>query len=120
MHARAAELIRTLQMEPHPEGGYFRRIFESRKRTEVNGLERPTLTTIKFLLPGGVDTRWHRVDATEIRDWQEGDPLELAMFDPTGRTLSRAQLDTGVRGGQQNQVVPAASGRARAAWATTR
>jgi uncharacterized protein len=107
MHTRAAELISTLQLSPHPEGGYFRRIYESTKRTEVNGLERPTLTAIKYLLTAGVTSRWHRVDATEIWEWQEGSPLELSMFDPEARTLSRAQLDTSARGGQQSQVVPA-------------
>jgi uncharacterized protein len=107
MPTRAEELISTLQLSPHPEGGYFRRIYESTKRTEVNGLERPTLTAIKYLLTAGVTSRWHRVDATEIWDWQEGSALELSMFDPEARTLSRAQLDTSARGGQQSQVVPA-------------
>lgn len=107
MHPRVEELIRTLELAPHPEGGYFRRIFESSKRTEVNGIERPTLTAIKFLIPAGIITRWHRVDATEIWDWHEGGPLELSMFDPETRSLSRAQLDTSARGGQQAQVVPA-------------
>ncbi|MEL1263776.1 cupin domain-containing protein [Pseudoxanthomonas putridarboris] len=107
MHPRTDELIRTLQLAPHPEGGYFRRIYESAKRTEVNGIERPTLTAIKFLLPRDVVTRWHRVDATEVWDWHEGSPMELSMFYPDTRTLSRAQLDTSARGGQQTQVVPA-------------
>lgn len=57
MHPRAEELIRTLQLAPHPEGGHFRRVYESAKRTEVNGIERPTLTAIKFLLPADVTTR---------------------------------------------------------------
>ncbi|UOV04735.1 cupin domain-containing protein [Pseudoxanthomonas sp. F37] len=107
MHPRADELIRTLQLAPHPEGGHFRRVYESAKRTEVNGIERPTLTAIKFLLPAGVTTRWHRVDATEVWDWSEGGALELSMFDPEQRTLTRVQLDTSARGGQANQVVPA-------------
>ena len=47
-------LIRELQLAPHPEGGFFRRVYESAKRTEVNGIERPALTAIKFLLPEGV------------------------------------------------------------------
>lgn len=100
-------LIRDLQLAPHPEGGYFRRVYESAKRTEVNGIERPALTAIKFLLPEGVVTRWHRVDATEVWDWHDGSPMELSMFDPDQRTLTRVQLDTSVRGGQSNQVVPA-------------
>ena len=30
MNARAAELIAQLQLEPHPEGGYYREIFRDR------------------------------------------------------------------------------------------
>ena len=107
MPTRADELIQTLQLMPHPEGGYFRRIYESAKRTEVNGIERPTLTAIKFLLPAGVTSRWHRVDATEVWDWSEGGAMELSLFDPEQRTLTRVQLDTSARGGQANQVVQA-------------
>lgn len=29
MHSRAAELITKLNLEPHPEGGYYREIFRS-------------------------------------------------------------------------------------------
>lgn len=107
MHPRADELIGRLGLAPHPEGGFFRRVHESAKRTEVNGIERPMLTAIAFLLPGGVVTRWHRVDATEVWSWNEGGALELSMFDPDLRALTRVQLDTSARGGQSTQVVPA-------------
>ena len=30
MHPRAAELITRLQLEAHPEGGYYREIFRSK------------------------------------------------------------------------------------------
>ena len=107
MQPMTEALIRDLQLAPHPEGGYFRRVYESAKRTEVNGIERPALTPIKFLLPEGVVTRWHRVGATEVWDWHDGSPMELSVFDPDQRTLTRVQLDTSARGGQSNQVVPA-------------
>ena len=40
MHPVTEALIRELQLSPHPEGGYFRRVYESARRTEVNGIER--------------------------------------------------------------------------------
>lgn len=107
MHPRALELIRTLELEPHPEGGHYRRVYEASKQVEVNGMLRPLLTSILFLLTPGVGSRWHRVDATEVWDWQEGSAVELLMYDADARTLSRAQLDTSARGGQLLQVVPA-------------
>ena len=107
MHPRAIELIETLQLAPHPEGGHYRRVYESTKQVEANGVLRPTHTSIQFLLVEGVGSRWHRVDAAEVWDWQEGSAIELLMYDAATRALSRAQLDTSVRGGQQLQVVPA-------------
>ena len=44
-------LIRDLELAPHPEGGYFRRVYESAKRTEVNGIERPALTASSSCCP---------------------------------------------------------------------
>ena len=107
MHPRALELIRTLDLSPHPEGGHYKRLYSSPKQVEVNGVLRPALTSISFLLTEGISSRWHRVDATEVWDWQEGSALELLMFDAQSKSLSRAQLDTSARGGQLIQVVPA-------------
>jgi predicted cupin superfamily sugar epimerase len=107
MHPRALELIETLQLAPHPEGGHYRRVYESAKQVETNGVLRPALTSIQFLLTEGVGSRWHRVDAAEVWDWQEGSAIELLMYDATAHSLSRAQLDTSARGGQLLQVVPA-------------
>ena len=107
MHPRALELIRTLDLAPHPEGGHYKRVYESTKQVEVNGVLRPALTSIQFLLTHGLGSLWHRVDASEVWDWQEGSAIELLMYDASARTLSRVQLDTSARGGQLMQVVPA-------------
>lgn len=107
MHPRALELIRTHGLAPHPEGGHYKRVYESTKQVEVNGLLRPSLTSILFLITEGAGSRWHRVDAAEVWDWQEGSAIELLMYDAESRALSRVQLDTSARGGQLVQVVPA-------------
>jgi predicted cupin superfamily sugar epimerase len=107
MHPRALELIDTLQLAPHPEGGHYRRVYESAKQVETNGVLRPAITSIQFLLTEGVCSRWHRVDAAEVWDWQEGSAIELLMYDPEAHALSRVQLDTSARGGQLLQAVPA-------------
>ncbi len=107
MHPRALELISSLDLSPHPEGGHYKRIYESTKQVETAGVLRPAITSIQFLLTSQESSRWHRVDAAEVWDWQEGSALELLMYDAQLRTLSRAQLDTSARGGQLLQVVPA-------------
>ena len=107
MHPRALELISSLDLSPHPEGGFYKRVYESTKQVEANGVIRPSITSIHFLLTEGAGSRWHRVDAVEVWDWQEGSAVELLMYDADARSLSRAQLDTSARGGQLLQVVPA-------------
>jgi len=107
MHPRAHELIRTLDLEPHPEGGFYKRIYEASKQVEVNGLLRPTITSICFLLTPDAPSKWHRIDAVEVWDWQEGSAMELLMYDAPAQSLSRTQLDTSARGGQLLQSVPA-------------
>lgn len=79
IHPRAAHLIAVLQLEPHPEGGYFRRIFRSDAQVTPldNRPDRSALTTIYYLLPTGERSCWHRVSSDEVWHFIEGSPLEL-------------------------------------------
>ncbi|HEX8431905.1 MAG TPA: cupin domain-containing protein [Longimicrobium sp.] len=84
---RAAELIRILGLQPHPEGGAFREVFRSPLAVQpADGRpERSALTAIYFLLADGGASRWHRVSSDESWCWLEGDPLELwRMADAAG------------------------------------
>jgi len=94
MHPRAAELIASLSLEPHPEGGYYREIFRSASLvTPADGRgARAALTTIYFLLPAGAVSRWHRVSSDEVWHLHEGGPLELFELDAECRELSRHHL----------------------------
>jgi hypothetical protein len=73
----AAEIIRLLGLQPHPEGGYFRETFRDPLRNEGG---RPVSTLIYFLLGAGEISRWHRVDAAEAWHFYAGAPLELKTF----------------------------------------
>jgi predicted cupin superfamily sugar epimerase len=87
VHERAAHLIRSLHLAPHPEGGHFAEVFRSalRVRPADGSPERPALTTIYFLLAAGEQSRWHRVSSDEVWHFYEGEPLELlsAPGEPT-------------------------------------
>lgn len=112
MHPRAEELIRVLELEPHPEGGHFRRVYASTTQLVANGRTRPALTAIRYLLARGESSRWHRVDADEGWHWQEGDALALLQFDPASNRLQATTLGDSARGLQPMQVVPAGSWQA--------
>lgn len=92
MHPRAAELIETLRLEPHPEGGCYRRVYTSTSQLLHNGIERPATTAIHYLLGKDEVSRWHRIDADEIWQHHEGDPLELMLFDAATGKLARRRL----------------------------
>ncbi|KAF1050549.1 MAG: hypothetical protein GAK43_02763 [Stenotrophomonas maltophilia] len=76
MHPRARALIDSLQLAPHPEGGFYRRVFESARQDTAG---RAHSSAILFLLPAGGISRWHRVDADELWHYHEGGPLELLI-----------------------------------------
>jgi predicted cupin superfamily sugar epimerase len=96
MHPRAAALITELQLERHPEGGYYREIFRSADLVEpADGRgPRAALTTIYFLLPDGIVSRWHRVTSDEVWHLYEGGPLEVLSVDPAFETVSRHRLES--------------------------
>lgn len=91
MHPRAADLIATLQLVPHPEGGYYREIHRARQRVQPldDRSERSAMTTIYFLLTSGDVSRWHRVASDEAWHFHEGDPLELFTLDEQGNGSER-------------------------------
>jgi uncharacterized protein len=77
----AADVIRLLDLKPHPEGGHFRETFR-----DVNtiGGGRAASTAIYFLLARGERSHWHRIDAAEVWHWHEGAPLALEIAPAVG------------------------------------
>ena len=60
-------LAEALDLEPHPEGGWFRQTWVSPALVKLpDGRVRPTATLIYFLLPAGDASAWHRVASDEI------------------------------------------------------
>jgi predicted cupin superfamily sugar epimerase len=74
---RADQLIRDLELSPHPEGGWYRRVHRSSLHVQCDGVPRAALTTILYLLRAGETSRWHRIDAEEAWHHYEGAPLRL-------------------------------------------
>lgn len=79
-------LIDRHQLEPHPEGGFYRETYRS--ATQASG--RSLCTAILYLLPAGQFSALHRIDADELWHFYEGDPLlivELQTGKPARQTL---------------------------------
>ena len=87
-------LIERYQLQPHPEGGWYRELHRSPLAVQrADGEGRSALTLILFLLPGGAVSRWHRVaGADESWHFIGGDPLELLQLPPEGGTPECGRL----------------------------
>ena len=98
---QAREIIETLGMQAHPEGGWY---VETWRDTAPEG-GRARSTAIYFLLENGQVSHWHRVDASELWHWHAGAPLELSVHE-AGETR-RFMLGPDLADGQRPQgVVP--------------
>ena len=72
----AAAMVAALQLQPHPEGGWYRETWRA-GATLAGG--RAAATSILFLLEAGERSHWHRVDADELWIFQAGVPLALSV-----------------------------------------
>lgn len=60
-------LAEALDLEPHPEGGWYRQTWVSPATVSLaDGRTRSAATLIYFLLPAGAESAWHRVRSDEI------------------------------------------------------
>lgn len=109
MHPRAAELIATLDLRPHPEGGFYRELHRSVSQVvPADGRgARAALTTIYFLLPGDAASRWHRVASDETWHHYEGEPLELWIASIDGARVRRVLLGRALETEGPSFTVPA-------------
>ena len=99
----AEDVIRLLDLKPHPEGGHYRETFRD-SQTDSNG--RSASTAIYFLLKRGERSHWHRVDAAEAWHWHAGSALELRINAGAGTQVLRLGADLAL-GERPQAVVPA-------------
>jgi len=96
----AAQIIETLGLKPHPEGGHYCETW----RAPADSGKRSAGTAIYYLLQQGEVSHWHRVDAAEAWHWYAGAALELALS-PQGRDVTRHQLSPDLSAGARPQIV---------------
>jgi predicted cupin superfamily sugar epimerase len=91
---RVLQLIEQLQLQPHPEGGWYREVFRSQGHVMPQDGRplRSALTSIYFLLEATQQSRWHRVLSDEVWVHLEGAPLDLWTWDATNGQLCSAAL----------------------------
>jgi hypothetical protein len=95
----ADEVIAALGLAPHPEGGHYVELH----RDPLDGPgRRGACTSIYYLLTA--ESRWHRVDATELWCWHAGAPVELRIALDGGPVASH-RLGADLGAGERPQAV---------------
>jgi predicted cupin superfamily sugar epimerase len=79
------DIIQKLELQPHPEGGLYRRTYCASERiTKADGAQRHASTGIYYLLHVDAYSAWHRIDADEMWHFYAGDSLLIHMLDEHG------------------------------------
>jgi predicted cupin superfamily sugar epimerase len=109
----AARLIRLLELQPHPEGGFYRETYRAADKIPRRVLPsrfpaaRSISTAILFLLRGKEISRLHRLKSDELWHYYTGGGLRIHVFEQAGG-YRRIHLGRAMsRGAVVQAVVPA-------------
>lgn len=110
--ASVASLVDIFQLQPHPEGGFYRESYRASGTIQASALPseyggtRNFSTAIYFLLPQGTMSRLHRIHSDEIWHFYLGGPLTIVQIFEDGR-VETVTLGPDVLSGERVQhVVP--------------
>lgn len=106
----AAEIRQMLDMQPHPEGGWFAEIHRASEQLPADALPagydgpRSVSTAIYYMLEGAAISTMHRLRSDEIFHFYLGGPVEQLWLMPDG-SHRLVTIGTDLAAGQRPQVV---------------
>ena len=89
------ELIKKLNMTPHPEGGYFAESFRDKDNN---------VSLIYYLLKKNQRSHWHRLTKNEILHFYLGDPMSIYVSEDGNKSTSKI-LGNNIIGGQNMHLI---------------
>lgn len=106
----AETFIEQLQMQKHPEGGYYTPSYRSETvihdgeiRSHFSG-DRQLWTSIYFLLKEGEKSHFHRLKSDEMWYFHAGSSLTVHMIHPDG-SYSEEKLGLNIAKGERPQIL---------------
>ncbi|MEZ4684898.1 MAG: cupin domain-containing protein [Bacteroidia bacterium] len=90
MLSRAAQWIQQLNLQPHPEGGFFSESYRAAESVPAEALPRRYAgkrcfsTAIYFLITSDKPSHFHKVASDEGWHFYDGAPVRLHMISPKG------------------------------------
>ncbi len=104
------KLAEKLNLQPHPEGGYFREVYRSDEQISADALpcryegDRSICTSIYYLITSDAGSAMHRLKSDEVLHFYMGDPARVFMLLPDG-TRRDQLLGNDIYGGERPQIV---------------
>lgn len=102
------ELVEILDLQPHPEGGYFKEVYRSKDEIKLEGLPNryPSArcfgTSIYYLLEGEQFSAFHKIQSDETWHFYLGSSLVLHLINEKGE-YSKIILGQNLEEGEQFQ-----------------
>jgi len=113
MHQAVKDIIDRYNMQPHPEGGYYKETYRSTETIPQHALpggfpgDRSFSTAIYFLLQQGNFSAFHRIKSDECWHFYAGETLLVYVIDSNGELIV-TKLGSNIAAGETFQyVVPA-------------
>ena len=97
----ADDLIKALDLEPHPEGGWYLETW----RADAAPGERAAASSVLYVIEPGQKSHWNKVDADEIWLWHSGDPIDLMIAASDAGPVRTVRLGGAVSAGEQVQAI---------------
>lgn len=89
-------LVASLNLSPHPEGGYYREYYRCAETNSFderfNQQQRSVSTGIYFLIKTAAFSAWHRIKSDEAWHFYEGSPVTILTINPASKALQRLKL----------------------------
>ncbi|UQZ33179.1 cupin [Paenibacillus sp. PK3_47] len=112
-HKEISPLVEALGLQPHVEGGWYKRLWNSSFEIPHDTLggsysgPRASASSIYFLLHPGETSEWHTVLSSEIWLWHSGSPIVLSLGGSGDKPedVTEVILGIDIAAGQQPQVV---------------
>jgi len=109
MNEKAAYYITKLQLEPHPEGGYYKEVYRAGEIYFAEHLpgrysgDRNFSTSIYFLLEGRQISKFHKLDSDELWHFYDGSSVRIYILKES-KGLSEIVLGNDLNKGEMFQT----------------
>ncbi|MED6171014.1 hypothetical protein PIB30_036773 [Stylosanthes scabra] len=110
MSLKASEIAVKLNLQPHPEGGFYAETFRDESihlsKSQLPPqykVDRPVSTSIYFLLPSGSVSRLHRIPCAETWHHYIGDPITVVELHEKDATVKFTHIGSNLNDNQVPQ-----------------